>query len=132
MTAPLTVRRHTLHIGMTKDVSWEVARGDEFVGRFVRREDAEAFVRMREAEARTSFAVAMPEEDNGHPVVIAGIEFFCGSARAARDYAARIDREAAALVAAERERCARIVESFDNTDPDEAIAAAAAEIRKGK
>lgn len=40
--------------------------------------------------------------------------------------------EAQAAVAAERERCARIVESHANTDPDRAIAAAAAEIRSGK
>lgn len=33
---------------------------------------------------------------------------------------------------AERERCARIVESYANTDPERAIAAAAAEIRGGK
>jgi len=35
------------------------------------------------------------------------------------------------VVASERERCARIVESFENTDPDRAIQAAAAAIRKG-
>lgn len=35
-------------------------------------------------------------------------------------------------IAAERERCARIVESYANTEPDRAIAAAAAEIRGGK
>lgn len=35
-------------------------------------------------------------------------------------------------LAAERERCARIVESHANTEPDRAIAAAAAEIRSGK
>lgn len=33
---------------------------------------------------------------------------------------------------AERERCARIVEAYTNTEPDRAIAAAAAEIRRGK
>lgn len=37
-----------------------------------------------------------------------------------------------ARINAERERCARIVEAFENTDPDRAIAAAAAEIRSGK
>lgn len=37
-----------------------------------------------------------------------------------------------AAVSAERERCARIVESYANTDPDRAIAAAAAEIRGAK
>ena len=41
-------------------------------------------------------------------------------------------REINRAVAAERERCARIVESFDNTAPDRAIAAAAAEIRSGR
>ncbi len=33
---------------------------------------------------------------------------------------------------AERERCARIVEAYTNTEPDRAIAAAAAQIRSGK
>jgi hypothetical protein len=37
-----------------------------------------------------------------------------------------------AAVAAERERCARIVESYTNTEPDRAIAAAAERIRSGK
>ena len=50
----------------------------------------------------------------------------------ARRAADALDAAAKAAVAAERERCARIVESFDNTDPDRAIAAAAAEIRGGK
>ena len=38
----------------------------------------------------------------------------------------------ASAVGSERERCARIVESHANTEPDRAIAAAAAEIRGGK
>lgn len=52
-----------------------------------------------------------------------------------RDATLKAEAERDALradCAAERERCARIVEGFENTDPDRAIAAAAAQIRSGR
>ncbi|RTL21035.1 MAG: hypothetical protein EKK55_16850 [Rhodocyclaceae bacterium] len=44
----------------------------------------------------------------------------------------RITAHVNRALGAERERCARIVEAFENTDPDRAIAAAAERIRSGK
>ena len=56
--------------------------------------------------ARGPFATTKPEDDNGNPVVIGGVEFFCGSARSAREYANKINAAHADRVAAELEAAA--------------------------
>lgn len=86
------------------------------------------------------FAVVQPEtsvaDAEGFSVVIQG-EPCCPpwgnwSEDGARNFAAAVNAAFNAALKAERERCARIVESYANTDPDRALVAAAAEIRGSK
>lgn len=53
-------------------------------------------------------------------------------ARLRAKWAAMTVERVRAAVARERERAARIVEAYENTDPGKAFAAAAAEIRSGR
>ena len=79
------------------------------------------------------FAVVEPETEDGDPVFVGGaVRFYCGSRRGALTDARAINAAFERALAAERERCARIVESYANTDPERATTAAAAEIRWSK